>query len=108
MVRTVTRQGLNERLANDGLTLVEVLDAKQYRKFHLPGAISVPLDEHFDQQIQKAVPDKSRTVVLYCMNAECEASSKAGRRMDELGYQQVFDYEAGKVDWQEAGLPVEK
>jgi rhodanese-related sulfurtransferase len=95
-------------MANDGLALVEVLDSKFYRKFHLPGAINVPLDEDFDERIQQSVPDKNRTVVVYCLDAECEASPKAARRMDELGYQQVFDYEAGKVDWQEAGLPVEK
>ena len=39
---------------------------------------------------------------------DCPASPKAGQRMEELGYQNVFDYEAGKQDWQEAGLPIEK
>ena len=28
--------------------------------------------------------------------------------MDELGCQQVYDYEAGKMDRKEAGLPVEQ
>ena len=50
---------------------------------------------------------KSRTVIVYCLNAECDASPKAVRRMEKLGYKNVFDYEAGKVDWKEAGLPVE-
>jgi len=106
-MRTITREQLNERLANDNLTLVEVLDPEYYGKYHLPGAINVPLDGDFDQQIRKAVPDKNRTVVVYCMDAGCQASPKAGRRMDELGYRHVFDYEAGKRDWREAGLPVE-
>ena len=107
-MRTITRHELNERMANDGLTLVEVLDSKFYRKFHLPGAVNVPLDEDFDERIQQMVPDKNRTVVVYCLDAECEASPKAARQMDELGYQRIFDYEAGKVDWREAGLPVEE
>jgi len=107
-MRTITRQQLNERLANDDLTLVEVLERKYYRKFHLPGAINVPLGEDFDRRIQEAVPDKNRPVVVYCSDIECEASPKAARRMEDLGYQQVFDYEAGKMDWKEAGLPVER
>jgi rhodanese-related sulfurtransferase len=106
-MQTITRHELNERLANDGLTLVEVLGSKYFRKFHLPGAINVPLDGDFDEQIQKAVPDKNSLVVVYCMDADCQASPKAGRRMEELGYRRVFDYEAGKTDWKEAGLPVE-
>ena len=38
----------------------------------------------------------------------CTASPKAAQKMDELGYQQVYDYEAGKMDRKEAGLPVEQ
>jgi len=106
-MRTIDRQKLNERLANDDLTLVEVLAEKYYRKFHLPGAVNVPLDDEFDRRIQDTVPDKNRTVVVYCLDTECDASRKAAQRLDELGYQNVLDYEAGKMDWQEADLPVE-
>lgn len=106
-MQTISRQEVNERLANDGTPLVEVLAPEYYRKFHLPGAVNVPLGEHFDEQIQKAVPDKDQPVIVYCHDAECQASPTAARRMEELGYRQVLDYEAGKVDWQAAGLPVE-
>ncbi len=107
-MKSISREVLNERLANDGVTLVEVLAPEYYRKFHLPGALNVPLDENFDERIQEAVPDKDQTVVVYCYDADCQASTKAGQRMEALGYRQVLDYEAGKVDWQEAGLPTEK
>lgn len=92
---------------DDGATVIEVLSQENFEKFHLPGAQNVPLDEKFDEKIQAAVPDKSQPVVLYCFDEECSASPKAAQRMDELGYQQVYDYEAGKRDWKEAGLPVE-
>lgn len=107
-MKSIRREDLNERLANDGLTLVEVLAPEYYRKFHLPGALNVPLDENFDERIQEAVPNKDQPVVVYCYDADCQASPKAAQRMEALGYRQVFDYEAGKVDWQEAGLPTEK
>ncbi len=106
-MQPISREELNVRLASDDLTVVEVLDPKYYRKFHLPGAINVPLGNDFDTQIEKAVPDKNAPVVVYCMDTECDASPKAAQRMEALGYRQVFDYEAGKVDWQEAGLPTE-
>lgn len=106
-MRTIVRNELSEKLNDGGVTLVEVLDPKYFRKFHLPGAVNVPLDEDFDENIQKTVPDKKSPVVVYCADTECEASSKAGKRMDELGYKEVLDYEGGKMDWKEAGLPVE-
>ncbi len=106
-MKNISRKDLNERLANDGVTLVEVLAPEYYNKFHLPGAINVPLDDAFDEHIQEAVPDKNATVVVYCQNAECQASPKAAQRMDELGYRQVLDYAEGKMDWKQAGLPIE-
>ncbi len=107
-METISRDELNEHLGNDfGMTLVEVLDPEYYKKFHLPGAINVPLGDSFDEGIQTAVPDKQKPVVVYCMDHDCQASPKAAQRMEQLGYQRVFDYEAGKIDWKEAGLPVE-
>ena len=106
-MQSISREELNARLAGDALTVVEVLDPKYYRKFHLPGAINVPLGDDFDERIQQAVPDKNAAVVVYCMDTDCDASPKAAQRMEALGYRQVFDYEAGKVDWQEARLPTE-
>ena len=89
------------------VTLVEVLAPDQYREFHLPGAINVPLSDDFEQRIQEAVPDQDQPIVVYCYNQACTASPTAAHKMDELGYRKVYDYEAGKMDWKEAGLPVE-
>jgi len=46
-------------------------------------------------------------VIVYCMNSGCDASTKAAKKMEKLGYTNVLDYEAGKVDWHEAGMPVD-
>ena len=34
-------------------------------------------------------------------------SSRAAWRLEALGFEQVFRYAAGKVDWMAAGLPIE-
>jgi rhodanese-related sulfurtransferase len=107
-METISRDEARELLDRDGgVTLIEVLDEENYREFHLPGARNVPLDKNFDESIQRVAPDKKSTVLLYCLDAECQASPKAAERMEQLGYQNVLAYEAGKVDWKEAGLPVE-
>jgi rhodanese-related sulfurtransferase len=94
---------------HDGnLALVEVLGPQQYERGHLPGAVNVPFGEEFDEAVQQAVPDKSREVVVYCASKECPGSPRAGARLEKLGYQQVYDYEGGKADWQDAQLPLAK
>jgi rhodanese-related sulfurtransferase len=107
-VQHIDRHQLNSMLGrHEDLTLVEVLNERPYREFHLPGAINVPFGDGFDEHIQKAVPDKTRPVVVYCSDTKCQASTKASRQMDALGYRNVYEYDAGKLDWKEAGLPIE-
>jgi len=109
MPKTITRDELKSMMdSGEDFELIETLSEKYYRKFHLPGAKNVPPGDEFDEQIRKAAPDKAKTAVVYCMDQECDASPKSAKRMEELGYQDVRDYEQGKMDWKEAGLPVEE
>jgi rhodanese-related sulfurtransferase len=104
-MQVISREELRGKLDNNAsVALIEVLGPDQYEQGHLPGAMNVPIGDQFDEAIQQAVPDKDQEVVVYCASQECQASPKAARRMDELGYQHVRDYEAGKADWKTAGL----
>jgi rhodanese-related sulfurtransferase len=107
-MNTISREQLEKKMEqNEDFALVEVLGPDEYENFHLPRAINVPLGAGFDERIQRAVPEKRSTVVVYCMDTDCNASPTAARRMEELGYEHVYDYTAGKQDWQAAGLRVE-
>ena len=102
--RNTLKQWLDERR---DITPVEVLAPEKYREFHLPGAVNVPLGEGFAERIQETFPDRFQPLAVYCYDERCTASPEAARIMEELGYQKVYDYEAGKVDWREHGLPIE-
>lgn len=106
-MKTISRDELKRKMDQNGLAVVDVLESEEYQKFHLPRAVNVPLTENFDHEIQEAVPDKEKPVVVYCMSKQCTASHHAAEIMDKLGYKNVLAYEAGKTDWKEAGLPVE-
>lgn len=105
-MKTITRTQVEDKVQQNA-ALIDVLSAEQYQKYHLPDAMNVPLGESFDAKIVQLVPDRSQPVVVYCYDEECSASPKAAQRMEELGYTDVYDYEAGKADWKAAGLPVE-
>jgi rhodanese-related sulfurtransferase len=107
-MKTISRNEAQHLIQSDAnVRVVEVLAPDEFHEFHLPHAVNVPIDEVFDQQIQREIPDKSQPVIVYCQNLACQASPKAAKRMDELGYRSVMDYEAGKEDWKQAGLPIE-
>lgn len=106
-MQIIDRETLQHKAQNNpNLVIVEVLGPDKYEEFHLPGAMNVPLGENFEETIQQAIPDKSKEVVVYCSDHDCNASPTAARKMDELGYEHVYDYSGGKKDWKEAGLPL--
>lgn len=106
-MRVISRQELKEKMQRaESFILVDVLSHESFENFHLPGALNVPLTGNFEECIQRAVPDKNQEVVVYCKNLECTASPEAAKKMDQLGYRQVYDYEGGKEDWKAAGLPI--
>lgn len=105
-MQTIDRQELKQMMdQNQDFVLIEALPEKAFNEEHLPGAINVPVQaDDFEEKVKQAVPDKDKPVVLYCANTECPASPQAAKKMEEMGYKKVYDYEAGKQDWREAGL----
>lgn len=93
------------RLMATGAQVIEVLPAEEYRQAHLPGAISIPLKQ-LDEPAVKEL-DLARPVVAYCWDWLCDLSPRAAERLEWLGFTQVYDYKAGKVDWLAHNLPVE-
>ena len=106
---TITKDELLEKMDHDSdLVLVEVLPPDQYQQTHLPGAINIPLNHLFKENIEAAVPLKTKTnIVLYSENNSCQASTKASMIVETIGYEHVYHYEDGKSGWAQADLPLE-
>ncbi|MBA2447836.1 MAG: rhodanese-like domain-containing protein [Chloroflexi bacterium] len=108
MVTKITRDALEAKLERgEDIVLVEALPPMYYEDAHLPGAINIPHDR-VDELAPSLLPNKSAQIVVYCANAPCQNSGIAARRLASLGYTDVLDYDDGKQDWIEAGLPVER
>ena len=90
--------------ADEKPTLVEALGPSYYEEAHPPGAINIPHDA-VDELAPQLLPDKDAEIVVYCANAPCRNSDAAARRLRELGYTNVRDYENGKAEWLDADLP---
>ena len=65
MATPISREELNTKIKRgDAFHLFEVLPRMYWRKHHLPGARSLPLDEL--ATIATLVPDKRAEIVVYC------------------------------------------
>lgn len=108
-METIDRDDLKTMMRDQPrFCLLEVLSAEDYDAGHLPGAMNVPLEGDFEAAVAHAAPRKDEPVVVYCQHESCDASPRAARRLDEMGYQHVYDYAGGKQDWERAGLSLKR
>ena len=106
----MTRDEVLELLDGDGNTLlIDVLPHEQFDAAHIPGSLSVPLDDRdFVAEIDELTDgDRSLTIIVYCASFRCSASTTAMEHLRRAGFTDVRDFKGGMEDWQGAGLPVQ-
>jgi adenylyltransferase/sulfurtransferase len=101
-IREVSAEEARAR-AERGATIVDVREADEWEKGHIPGALFIPRG-FLELRIEEKVPDKSRELVLHCAGGT--RSALAARALRDLGYTNVSSMAGGFGKWTEAGLPV--
>ena len=98
----VDRDELQRRLASGAVVAVDVRPAEEYAAGHIPGAVSIPLDELADRLAD--LPGDVN-VVAYCRGAYCVLAHDAVRLLTARGRRAVRLVD-GMLEWRLADLPV--
>lgn len=80
--------------------LVDVREKHEWNEGYIPGAVHVPRG-FLELQIEEAIPDKSRKVVLYCAGGV--RSLMAGNTLQQMGYKDVVSMSGGFGQWKNSG-----
>ncbi len=92
----------HERLeSSDGSLFVDVREPDEWDEGHIPGAIYTGRGR-LEQRIEGLVPDKSRSLVVYCSAGS--RSAFAAKALEELGYVNVVNLAGGFADWKRNGF----
>jgi rhodanese-related sulfurtransferase len=91
------------KTGEDNLVIVDVREAEDFAKGHIPGAINVPRDQWDNPQGLS----KSKTNVVYCYTQECHLAANACVRFASQEYP-VMELEGGFNAWKESQLDVEE
>lgn len=95
---------LAECLETGQIVLLDVRPPEEYSAAHLPGAISIPLDE-LEGRLAELPQD--RPIVAYCRGEYCLMARQAVSILQERGYLAHY-LEEGVMDLAAAGVQVER
>jgi len=93
-----------ELIEEGGPVVVDVREQEEWDEGHIPGAVHIPRG-HLESRIERAAPDPSRPVVVYCSAGN--RSAFAAKTLADLGYEDVVSLSGGFTDWKRNGFPVE-
>ena len=95
----VAPAALKAQLGPGGPALVDIRDADEFEKFHLPGSISIPLDALVKRA--KEIPAGRICIVDHVGHQ----NACAARVLAKLGHADLEALEGGLMAWQDADLP---
>ncbi len=100
----VAGEELLRRVKSGEVTVIDVRPPDEYRAAHLPGALSIPLE---DLQGRLGELKKRRQIVAYCRGPYCVLAVEAVELLRKKGFD-AHRLEQGVVEWRARGWRVEK
>ncbi|MGB2570982.1 ArsR/SmtB family transcription factor [Micromonospora citrea] len=98
----VTREELRQLTRTSLVTVLDVRPREEYAAGHIPGAVSIPIDELADRLAE--LPDDGH-IVAYCRGAYCVLAHDAVRLLAARG-RTATRLADGMLEWRLADLPV--
>jgi rhodanese-related sulfurtransferase len=87
------------------ILLIDTREDSEWARGHIPGAIHLSKGI-IERDIEKTVPDKNATIILYCGGGF--RSALAADNLQKMGYTNVISMDGGWRGWTEAQFPVIK
>ncbi len=91
--------------AGEKIQLIDTREDSEWARGHIPGAIHLSKGV-IERDIEKTVPDKSATIVLYCGGGF--RSALAADNLQKMGYANVISMDGGWRGWTESHFPIIK
>jgi len=107
-MKTISAQELKKKIDDkEDFELVDVLGTESFKSKHIPTSKDIDVGE-IEDRAEKELPDKNKEIIVYCASKTCQASPNAAKKLEEMGYTNVIDFEDGLAGWQDAGYKFEE
>ena len=101
--KKTTATSRNSSTPANKFILIDTREDTEWARGHIPGAVHLGKGV-IERDIEKTIPDKDATLVLYCGGGF--RSALAADNLQKMGYRNVISMDGGWRGWTEAGFPV--
>jgi rhodanese-related sulfurtransferase len=88
--------------AGEPMIVIDTREDNEWVRGHIPNAVHLGKGV-IERDIEKAIPNKDATLVLYCGGGY--RSALAADNLQKMGYRNVISMDGGWRGWTEAGFP---
>jgi rhodanese-related sulfurtransferase len=93
------------KVDTNNIVVLDVRTKAENREGRIPGSVMLDFNsDNFEKEVAKL--DKNKTYLVHC--AAGGRSSRACKKMEQLGFKKLYNLEGGMGAWEKAGKPVEK
>jgi rhodanese-related sulfurtransferase len=109
-IREISVEEFDEMIEDhDDLLIVDVREAEEFQRAHIPGALLVPrgilesaADAGGKSGVDRLREARGKTIVLYCQNGA--RSALAADVLQQMGFEKVYNLAGGIDLWQAEGF----
>ncbi len=117
-IRFIALQETQDLLESGEALFIDSRASREFAAGHIPGALSLPLEEMkgsggSEEEARKSLSprllsfSRDKTLVIYCEGGDCQTSLALARLIHDLGFQDIRVFEGGWAEWSALGLPAE-
>ena len=89
--------------AGEPMIIIDTREDNEWARGHIPNAVHLGKGV-IERDIEKAIPDKDATLVLYCGGGY--RSALAADNLQKMGYTHVISMDGGVRGWREKNYPM--
>ena len=102
-MKHVTAKELKTSLdSSERIKLVNALEENKFRLKHIPGSINIFRKEDIQNNLIQ-----SEKIIVYCTDSACNRSIILYQWLEALGYDNMYRFAGGLVEWEKEGYPLE-
>jgi rhodanese-related sulfurtransferase len=94
-------------LYDDGAVFIDTRNPRFFARAHIPGSHHLDMKDGFTERSLAAVARKDQPIVIYSSGVQCARGYRGAVFAVSWGYEKVYYFRGGFVDWRDVDLPLE-